>query len=139
VYQLREADRSIPRDPGEAASAAHATRPHEQGGARVVCASCGAYVAETSARTEVNGAHEHAFINPAGLIFRVGCFAEAPGVRAVGEDSEHWTWFAGFAWAAVLCSACHEHLGWCYRNASAAFVALILDRVEERGDAGHAH
>jgi hypothetical protein len=91
-------------------------------------------VADAAAKTEVNGAHAHTFINPMGLIFRVGCFTQAPGARPIGDESEDWTWFAGFAWQAVLCASCYEHLGWCYRNASAAFVALILDKVDERGD-----
>lgn len=139
VLRLRETGRqSTPRAPSEAAAMAQATRPLEQDGSRVICAACGAFVAAAADRMEVNGAHEHAFINPAGLIFRVGCFAEAPGVHAVGEESAHWTWFVGFAWRAARCRSCHEHLGWCYRSALATFVALILDKVAERGAPGDA-
>jgi hypothetical protein len=139
VYPFREPDRqSAPDVPPEAVAVARA-RPLEQDAARILCASCGAFVADAAARTDINGAHAHTFINPAGLIFRVGCFAEAPGVLAVGEESEHWTWFSGFAWRAALCRSCHEHLGWCYANAHQAFVALILDRVIEGGTSGRAH
>jgi hypothetical protein len=98
----------------------------------LACASCGAFVTESRARLHVNGAHEHSFINPAGLIFRIGCFSDAPGVRRVGEESSHWTWFAGFAWQIALCQSCAEHVGWSYRNADSRFVALIADRVVER-------
>jgi hypothetical protein len=98
----------------------------------IVCARCGGFVTESRARSSVNGAHEHTFINPAGVIFRVGCFSEAPGVRPAGEESSHWTWFAGFAWQVALCRSCAEHVGWNYRNADSRFVALIADRIVER-------
>src|SRR5690606_37015718 len=55
----------------------------------LACAACGAFVALARDRASVNGAHSHSFINPAGLIFRVGCFSEAPGARSVGEESAH--------------------------------------------------
>jgi hypothetical protein len=99
----------------------------------IVCRACAAFIAETRSRIEVNGAHAHSFINPAGAIFRVGCHAHAPGVVGVGEESDEWTWFTGFSWQVAVCGRCGEHLGWCYRNALARFVALILDRVAEHG------
>lgn len=98
----------------------------------VACAACCGFVAESRARSSVNGAHSHSFINPAGLIFRVSCFARAPGAFAVGEESLHFTWFAGFWWRVAVCRACTEHLGWCYRSAGSSFVALIEDRIVER-------
>jgi hypothetical protein len=106
--------------------------PRLEGESWLVCASCRGFVAESRARRHVNGAHEHSFINPGGLIFRVRCFSDAPGVHPAGEESSHWTWFAGFAWQVALCQSCHEHLGWSYRNADSRFVALIADRVVER-------
>lgn len=98
----------------------------------LACASCGGFVAHGRARLSVNGAHSHSFINPAGLIFRVACFAEAPGVFALGEESLQFTWFAGFAWRVAVCRACTQHLGWSYRGDGSSFVALIEDRVVER-------
>lgn len=82
----------------------------------------------------MNGAHSHSFINPAGMIFRVGCFGAAPGALPVGEESDHFTWFVGFAWRAAVCRACGEHLGWSYRARDSAFVALIEDRIVEAPD-----
>jgi len=133
VFQLRESDReSSPRRPAPAQPEL-AARAGEAADVWLVCAECGARIADPEAQLEVNGAQAHTFINPAGIIFRVGCFREAPGARAVGEASEHWTWFAGFVWQAAICHGCGQHLGWFYRNPSASFVALILDRVAERG------
>jgi hypothetical protein len=128
----READ---PPPPGATSSAAPLgdTIPSAQAGRdSVVCAACGGFVAESLARSSVNGAHSHSFINPAGLVFRVACFAEAPGVLALGEESLQFTWFAGFSWRVAVCRACTEHLGWCYRSAGSSFVALIEDRIVER-------
>jgi hypothetical protein len=103
----------------------------------VSCRACGATITRAHARIAVGGAHEHSFINPAGFIFRIGCFAAAPGARAAGEESDHWTWFPGYFWQAVVCARCMQHIGWSYRNASASFVGLILDRVVEQGGAGN--
>jgi hypothetical protein len=97
----------------------------------LACAACRGFVADSSARISVGGSHSHSFINPAGLIFRVSCFAEAPGAVPVGEEDRYFTWFAGFAWRVALCRTCGEPLGWSYRRADSEFVALIDDRVVE--------
>jgi len=99
----------------------------------VSCRACGAIITRSHAKIAVDGAHAHSFINPTGFIFRIGCFAMAPGARAAGEESDHWTWFPGYSWQAVVCGRCDQHIGWSYRNTSASFVGLILDRVTERG------
>jgi hypothetical protein len=124
-------------DPGPAPGAAAGRAPaaDELASARhgdgVACAACRAFVADGRARLSVDGAHSHSFINPAGLIFRVSCFAAAPGVVSVGEASDVFTWFAGFAWRVALCRACGEHLGWSYHRLASGFVALIADRIIE--------
>jgi hypothetical protein len=100
-------------------------------GGWVACAACRALVTHSRERLSVDGAHSHSFINPAGLIFRVSCFAAAPGTVSVGEASADFTWFAGFAWRVALCRACGEHLGWSYHRLDSGFVALIDDRVVE--------
>ena len=95
----------------------------------VVCAACNHALTKASARIEVEGAHEHAFANPAGLTFRVACFREAPGCRGFGEESTVWTWFKGYAWRVALCGACAAHVGWSYRSESSTFFGLIVDRI----------
>jgi hypothetical protein len=105
--------------------------------ARLLCAACLSFIAEARSRISVNGAHAHTFINPAGVIHKVGCFANAPGARAVGEACAYWTWFPGFSWRVAVCGGCGEHIGWCFLAAEQRFVALLLERIiEERGSAG---
>jgi hypothetical protein len=98
---------------------------------RLLCAACRAFVTESSARLEVNSAHSHAFVNAVGVIYRIGCFASAPGTRPLGEESTHWTWFPGFAWQVAICRTCSEHLGWGFRSVDSQFFGLILERLVE--------
>jgi hypothetical protein len=97
----------------------------------VLCASCRALVAASRERIEVNGCHSHVFVNPEGVIYRIRCFARAPGVARLGEESSHWTWFPGFLWQVCICRACFEQLGWRFRSADATFYALIAERLLE--------
>jgi hypothetical protein len=71
-------------------------------------------------------------MNPAGLLFHIGCFAEAIGCTVVGPDSPEYPWFAGFAWRYAQCGSCGRHLGWHFRSAGKpGFFGLILDRLVE--------
>jgi hypothetical protein len=96
----------------------------------LACASCLGAVTTSAARIEVGGRHEHSFVNPHGLRFRIGCFAAASAVP-VGEASAYWTWFPGFQWQIELCAACGGHLGWRFLSADSTFHGLILDRLVE--------
>jgi hypothetical protein len=87
-------------------------------------------VVEAVASTEVSGSHRHTFCNPAGLVFEVGCFAEAPGCVAIGEASEFFSWFPGYAWRVGICRGCTAHLGWSYGEGP-DFWGLVLDRLFE--------
>jgi hypothetical protein len=78
----------------------------------------------------VHGSHDHRFINPAGLLFHIGCFAEAIGCKIVGPDSLEYPWFPGFAWRYAMCASCGQHLGWHFRSQKKpAFFGLVLDRL----------
>src|SRR5215470_19161246 len=103
----------------------------EAHGRILACARCAAAVTTTSARRTVGGTHEHTFANPHGIVFRIGCFAEA-SCRAEGEPSLYWTWFPGFAWRTEWCFLCGQHLGWVFENAAERFHGLVLDRLVER-------
>lgn len=96
----------------------------------VVCVACNHALTKASSRIEVDGAHEHAFANPAGLTFRVACFRDAPGCAGYGDESRVWTWFKGFAWRVALCGGCSEHVGWSYRNEASSFFGLITTRIK---------
>ena len=134
MFIAREVNADPPPD-GSAALPAEVAEQRTAGESWLVCKACGSFVAERRARVNMDGAHVHTFINPAGAIYRVGCFSDAPGLRAIGEASGLWTWFPGFEWQVGICRACYEHLGWSYRNSRARFVALIMDKVAERGGA----
>lgn len=95
------------------------------------CLHCNHNVTRVSAGLDVNGKHEHSFINPAGVIYRIGCFGHAPGVIEVGEASGHFTWFAGYVWRIALCARCERHLGWGFHSSEANFFGLVLAELKD--------
>lgn len=78
------------------------------------CVACDAEIARTRWTIRRNDDHEHTVFNPAGQVFTILCFREAPDVAAVGDPSGEFTWFKGFEWKIVLCRGCNAHLGWQY-------------------------
>jgi hypothetical protein len=95
----------------------------------LLCASCGHEVTSERARISVLDAHEHRFMNPAGLVFHIGCFARADGCMAIGQPSGDYRWFPGFDWRIALCVACADHLGWYFQSPGDGFFGLILERL----------
>ncbi|MCH9686457.1 MAG: hypothetical protein K0V04_33800 [Deltaproteobacteria bacterium] len=95
---------------------------------RLRCRACGEAITESDARTEIAGSHAHTFVNPAGLVFEIGCFARAPGCVGVGEPQPFFSWFPGYAWRVAACGGCRAHLGWSYGDGP-QFHGLILDRL----------
>lgn len=112
--------------PRDAAAADVATAVRE---AELVyfCAQCGRLVTRAAWRLSMNGAHEHVVFNPAGIVFRVACFKEAPGAIAIGAASGEFTWFKGWDWRMAACAGCNAHLGWRYEGdpAPQVFFGLI--------------
>ena len=90
------------------------------------CAICGHRITDRAYRTEMSGAHEHTFVNPAGFTFRIGCFVAAPGCKYAGATSEAFSWFPGWRWQIALCGRCHGHVGWIFRLGGDQFHGLIL-------------
>lgn len=129
--ELRDAPAGSPPAPLGVPEAEPTTTDAPERDAMLVCGSCQNSVARPRDGIDVNGAHSHAFVNPAGMIFRIRCFSVAAGVGGVGEESDEWTWFPGFFWQAAVCRRCFEHLGWRYRNADSSFFGLIADRLLE--------
>lgn len=103
----------------------------EEPGALVYCGTCSHVIARQSDRIEVNGSHAHDFVNPYGIRFNVGCFAEALGCALSGEPNAADTWFPGFFWRIATCAECRTHLGWYFDRSDAYFYGLILDRVQQ--------
>lgn len=97
----------------------------------LACRACGRAVTSDDARIEVAGAHEHTRENPAGIVFRIGCFRAAPGALSLGPEVSEHTWFPGRTWQIALCRGCHTHLGWAFRSSHDRFHGLILDALRE--------
>lgn len=93
------------------------------------CRTCGQAIVQQSARVSVNGMHQHVFFNPAGLVFEIGCFENAPGCFCQGQPRTDFTWFPEYAWHFALCTRCGSHLGWRYEKARQGFFGLILTQL----------
>ena len=96
----------------------------------ILCGECGHEVTRRRHKTSVDGGFDHSFPNPAGIVYRIGCFEEAEGVGEAGEPSEEFTWFEGYTWQVVVCRSCMTHLGWLYWSGEHRFYGLILPRLE---------
>ncbi len=97
-----------------------------------LCTACGNPITTDIARISVGGSHLHVFTNPAGFVFRVALFSEAPGCVHAGIPTREHTWFSGFAWSYALCAQCGSHLGWIYSSGNGSFFGLIADRLVEK-------
>jgi len=98
----------------------------------ILCRGCGAAITSREAAVEVDGAHEHTFFNPAGIMYCIGCFARAGGCANAGEWTDEFSWFPGHQWRFSVCAGCGAHLGWQFGSATGAeFWGLILERLED--------
>ena len=94
----------------------------------IFCAACGHAVTKGRWRISMNGDHEHTVFNPAGRVFCVLCFSDAPGTAAIGEPSGEFTWFKGFDWRIALCLGCDTHIGWRFEG-ERVFFGLIKTKL----------
>ncbi len=92
----------------------------------IYCAGCGHLITRERWAISIDG-HERVFINPAGRVFRIRCFDEAPGAADTGDPTKEHTWFPGYAWNFALCRVCDAHLGWRFVGGQAppVFYGLI--------------
>jgi hypothetical protein len=95
----------------------------------IVCRSCLFTVTDPEQRMTVEGEFLHAFANPHGHVFEIGCFSRAPGCVKGSEPSMEFTWFAGYAWQVGICGNCAAHLGWIFSGESHQFYGLILEKL----------
>ncbi|MCP3142819.1 cereblon family protein [Pyxidicoccus xibeiensis] len=124
-YRLKGSASGAPQTPEAEAEQSLETREPET---PLCCARCGHPVTRERHRIAVSGRHAHTRVNPFGIVFHFGCFALAEGCTADGPPTAEETWFPGFLWQVAHCSACHTHLGWCFRG-DGAFFGLLLDRL----------
>jgi hypothetical protein len=94
-----------------------------------VCVVCAHRITDVHCRTDMNGSHEHTFVNPAGFAYVIGCWTTAPGCIHLGSSETAFSWFPGWSWQIAACASCRAHLGWVYRNAGEQFHGLISDRL----------
>jgi hypothetical protein len=124
VCRIHLPSSKVARPPGS--QSGHSPAELEDRG--ICCVVCGTEVTRQQQAMAVNGRHEHAFFNPAGVAFEIRCFRQAPGTVPQGEPTAEFTWFAGYHWQVALCSVCHAHLGWRFTN-EGAFYGLIGTRL----------
>ncbi len=97
---------------------------------RLYCIACKHSITSHGQRAEVQGAHQHTCANPRQINYHIGCFRQAPGCIEIGETTEEYTWFAGYAWQVALCGGCGTHLGWLFQRRGAdRFYGLILAQL----------
>jgi hypothetical protein len=102
----------------------------EQAGERsVLCRDCGHRLTTANRAVEVEGKHQHTFFNPAGVLFEIGCFSDAPGAEIWGVPTTEFAWFAGFSWRFANCAGCHTHIGWQFLSGESSFFGLVLNRL----------
>jgi len=106
------------------------TQSEEDEEQAILCSHCEHEVTSRRHKTSVQGGFEHSCANPAGVLYQIGCFEEAPGCGATGSESSEFTWFDGYTWQVVICRGCSTHLGWRYRSSEHVFFGLILPRLE---------
>lgn len=100
----------------------------------LLCRQCLNPITAKSARIAVDGAHQHTFANPHGVVFDIGCFKTAEGCAVIGRPTDEFTWFAGTTWRIAMCRACMTHMGWLYiASGGSRFFGLILDHLVDSG------
>ena len=99
----------------------------------LVCSVCSHRITDEDHRIEMNGAHEHTFVNPHGIVHHIACFNAAPGCVHVGTTETAFSWFPGWTWQVAVCARCRAHLGWIYRNSGQQFHGLIVTAIRREG------
>ena len=112
----------------QAADETKSVDPLAAGG--IYCRQCFKLISRQDQQKEVQGAHQHTFANPNGIIFEIGCFQSAEGCLTSGPSTREFSWFKDFSWQVAVCRGCLLQMGWLFSSAgSEAFYALILDRL----------
>jgi len=110
-------------------------------GRAYVCAACGTVITYSDAMIRINGMQVHSFLNPAGLRCNFKTFNFCEHVLVHEQLYLEHSWFPGYGWRFLICSGCHQHLGWKYDAVDAAkhpeeFFGVMLDAVQEQAG-GH--
>ncbi|MAF50281.1 MAG: hypothetical protein CMM10_18660 [Rhodospirillaceae bacterium] len=95
------------------------------------CSACGHLVTRARWRLSRKGDHQHTVFNPAGRLFRIVCFSDAPGAAPEGTPSDEFTWFPGYKWLIAICRNCGRHMGWQFVGGD-IFFALIKSHLTDK-------
>jgi hypothetical protein len=95
----------------------------------LVCHRCRKIITSQDQAIEVDGEHQHTFFNPAGIVYELLCFKNAPGCLIYGDPTVEFTWFKSHTWQFCLCGGCLTHLGWFFQSDSASFYGLIKQNL----------
>ncbi len=96
----------------------------------LLCRRCHLLITSARERLEKDGSHLHTFFNPAGIVYEIGCFRNAPGCLPFGPSSTEFAWFSGYSWQVVYCRGCQQHLGWRFAGED-RFYGLIVNKLAE--------
>jgi hypothetical protein len=100
--------------------------------ALIICSVCSNHITDKSEKIKINESDNHTFVNPHGFVYNVECYKNAPGCMPIGELTDTFTWFKGYAWQISVCSKCLTHLGWKYQAGESGFYGLIKDLIIEK-------
>ncbi|MCG8550796.1 MAG: cereblon family protein [Desulfobacterales bacterium] len=99
----------------------------------ILCKNCNAVVTKPEFAVRTGQGFSQAFANPAGHIFEIGCFSQAPGCSPGSGRSNEFTWYPGYDWRIGICRNCMFHLGWIFlpveHGSGSKFYGLILDHL----------
>jgi len=98
----------------------------------ILCRNCRHHITSRHLAVEVENKHQHTFFNPAGVLFEIGCFSEAPGCQDTGTPTTEFAWFKDCSWRFSFCAQCNSHLGWQFLKPDGGeFHGLVLNRLTE--------
>jgi len=102
------------------------------------CSRCGAFIADSGAIISIQGAKDHSFVNPAGVLCNFTTFAHCHNVLVDKDLYLRHSWFSGYGWRYVMCGACMQHLGWHYdavRKGARprSFFGILVETVDSVG------
>jgi hypothetical protein len=95
----------------------------------IICATCNNHITEPSKQIIMNNSFYHAFANPGGIVFEIGCFSDAKGCIPGSMSSFEFSWFPGYSWEIGVCVNCSTHLGWIFSSTDNHFFGLIFERL----------
>ena len=95
------------------------------------CKQCDAAIARAEDRISRAEKHLHTFFNPAGIVYEIGCFRQAPGCCVDERRSNEFSWFASYSWQISFCCSCSKHLGWFFSGSDDTFFGLVVERLTE--------